>query len=274
MANSNKKKTHCPKGHPLAKGNLVLSALKLGKRSCLTCRRIGDKKRRNPNGNISPAVLNSQKKFCKKGHELSGDNLNKSALKLGKRSCKTCINERGIIKGQTPESKSYKRNWTSNNRDKSRGYSKKWSVNNPEKAKQWDKDHPEQVKQRQRKHNQSPRRIAAIKKWQKEDYEKNPEKTLQRNMRQLEKVGKPLGKSSIEYNNALQALSKTVKKQAKCAICGIEIDLKAHHIFYKSSYPKMSLNMNNVIVLCQQHHYEVHGKKLKSKNKKESIREI
>lgn len=32
-------KTHCPKGHPLAGDNLVPSKLKLGWRSCLTCKR-------------------------------------------------------------------------------------------------------------------------------------------------------------------------------------------------------------------------------------------
>lgn len=33
------RKTHCPKGHPLIEGNLVLSRLKNGSRLCLTCQR-------------------------------------------------------------------------------------------------------------------------------------------------------------------------------------------------------------------------------------------
>lgn len=267
MANTiNKAKTHCPKGHPLIQGNLVLSALKYRKRSCLTCKRIFDKKRRNPNGNISPAVLNSQKKICKNGHELSEPNLVKSELKRGKRVCKICKNNRARIKAQKPESKKYKAEWLSKNRIKSRAYSKKWRNENPEKANLWDKTHPEQARQRQRKHEKNPERIAYRIKWQKIDYEKNPEKTLQKNIRQLKKLGIPLAKSSSEYKRALQAWSKTTKKNnLECAICGTKTNLKSHHIFYKSNYPKMSLMENNAIVLCKQHHYEVHGINLKSK---------
>ncbi len=45
MANTiNKAKTHCPNGHPYIERNLVSSALKRGRRSCQTCRKIGDKR--------------------------------------------------------------------------------------------------------------------------------------------------------------------------------------------------------------------------------------
>lgn len=268
MANTiNKAKTHCPNGHPYIERNLVLSALKRGRRSCKTCRKIGDKRRRNPDGNISPAVLNSQKKFCKNEHELLEPNLVKSELKRGKRVCKICKNEYNKIRAQKPKSKKYKADWISKNRSKSRAYSKKWRDVNPEKAKLWDKTHPEQVRQRQKKHEKNPERIAYRRKWQKIDYEKNPEKTLQKNIRQLEKLGKPLDMSSREYKRAIQSWSKTAKKtQLECAICKIRTNLKSHHIFYKSNYPTMSLMKNNVIVLCKQHHYEVHGMNIKSKS--------
>lgn len=36
----NARKTHCPKGHPLTEDNLCRSVLKIGKRSCRTCRNI------------------------------------------------------------------------------------------------------------------------------------------------------------------------------------------------------------------------------------------
>ena len=39
------KKTHCPYGHLLIEGNLVLSKLRIGWRSCLLCQRIGRKRR-------------------------------------------------------------------------------------------------------------------------------------------------------------------------------------------------------------------------------------
>ena len=267
MANLvNKAKTHCPKGHPYVKGNLVLSALKQGRRSCKICRRLGDKKRRNPKGNISPSVLNSQKTHCPKGHPLEEGNLAVSELKIGKRACRICRNERNRINEQKPERKKYKLEWNSKNLDKLRGYSKKWRLTNPEKAKQWDKDHPEQLKARQRKHEKNPKRIAYRQEWQKSDYETNPEKTLQKNMRQFEKLGKVLDLSSREYKRAIQAWSKTVKKNnLECAICGTKKNLKSHHIFYKSNYPQMSLMKNNGLVLCREHHYEAHGINLKSK---------
>lgn len=266
LPNHNKNKTHCPRGHPLIEGNLVLSALKQKRRSCLKCRRIGDKKRRNPDGNISPAVLNSQKKYCKNGHELIGNNLLPYELKIGKRACRTCSNERGKIYGQKPERKKYKLKWNSKNLDKLRGYSAKWRRENPEKAKQWDKEHPEQVKTRQRKHEKNPERIAYRQEWQKSDYEINPEKTLQKNIRQLEKLGKTVDLSSSRYKRAIQAWSKTVKKRnPECAICGTTKNIKSHHIFYKANYPRMSLVENNGIVLCKQHHYEAHGINLTSK---------
>ena len=40
MSVINSKKTHCPQGHPLIKGNLIPNKLKQGVRRCLTCARI------------------------------------------------------------------------------------------------------------------------------------------------------------------------------------------------------------------------------------------
>ena len=34
---NNRRKTHCPKGHPLSGDNLLNSKLKIGKRECKTC---------------------------------------------------------------------------------------------------------------------------------------------------------------------------------------------------------------------------------------------
>jgi hypothetical protein len=131
----NKAKTHCPKGHPYIKKNLVESALKRGRRSCKICKSLGDKKRRNPNGNISPAVMNSQKTHCPKGHPLEGENLMKSEYKRGKRLCRICRNERERINGQKSERKKYKLEWNLKNPDKLRSYSLKWRKNNLKKSK-------------------------------------------------------------------------------------------------------------------------------------------
>lgn len=271
MANPNKKKTRCPKGHPLAEGNLVLSQLKEGKRSCLTCRRLGDKRRRNPNGNISPAVLNSQKKICKKGHELSGDNLNKSTLKLGKRSCKTCINERARIKAQTSESKLYKKNWLSNNRNKSRVYSKNYRLKNPEKANQWDKDHPEEAKKRQKKFAKTPKRKLYIKVWQATKYACNPafrEKILDKNAIWREKNPRSGAGYTIDEQIAMKQRLVMDEKQCQWQVldlktgksrkCGIKHSRKnsihVHHIFPRAKYPELSDEVRYMICYCQKHH--------------------
>lgn len=42
----NSERTHCPKGHPLVSGNLVLGALKRDQRTCLTCHREQNRNRR------------------------------------------------------------------------------------------------------------------------------------------------------------------------------------------------------------------------------------
>ena len=40
----NKRKTNCPRGHPLTEGNLIPSQIKLGWRNCLICRRISQRR--------------------------------------------------------------------------------------------------------------------------------------------------------------------------------------------------------------------------------------
>lgn len=44
--------------------------------------------------------------------------------------------------------------------------------------------------------------------------------------------------------------------------CG-EKAIQVHHLFYRCFYPELSLNVNNGMPLCKQHHYEVHGKRLR-----------
>lgn len=53
--------------------------------------------------------------------------------------------------------------------------------------------------------------------------------------------------------------SESVKERDKgiCQICFNKGNI-AHHIFYKSKYPKLSLNLNNGITLCKKCHKEVH----------------
>lgn len=43
-----------------------------------------------------------------------------------------------------------------------------------------------------------------------------------------------------------------------CAYCGKHSKLSAHHIFYKSKFPKLMYNISNGILLCKLCHFEVH----------------
>lgn len=58
---------------------------------------------------------------------------------------------------------------------------------------------------------------------------------------------------------AYYAWSKSVKERDNntCQICGNGSDV-AHHLFHKSKYPKLSLNISNGISLCVECHKEAH----------------
>ena len=279
MANLvNKAKTHCPQGHPLVKGNLLLSALKIGKRSCLRCRQIRDKMKRNPNGNISPSVLNSQKTHCKNGHELSGKNLIPSFLRIGKRACRICRNQRMLNKSKTPEIKEYKKKWSEKNRTKLRTYSKKWRVTNPEKARMWDRTHREQYKERQRRFAQKPERRAYLRVWNNSKYANNQEfrtKKLVQNAEWRAENPRSGAGYTIEEQIAMNQRRKIDNNQCqwqiknpetgKSKICGIKHSKKnsihVNHIFARSKYPKLRADPRYMICFCVEHHYQWHHAK-------------
>jgi 5-methylcytosine-specific restriction endonuclease McrA len=43
-----------------------------------------------------------------------------------------------------------------------------------------------------------------------------------------------------------------------CAYCGRHGKLTSHHIFYKSKFPSLMYNIQNMICLCARCHQEVH----------------
>lgn len=61
-----------------------------------------------------------------------------------------------------------------------------------------------------------------------------------------------------EYHAALYAWSKAVRRTTGnyCKICLSTVKLEVHHLFSKTKYPELSLNINNGIVLCHDHHKE------------------
>ncbi len=84
---------------------------------------------------------------------------------------------------------------------------------------------------------------------------------LKSQIKYLNKIGKSIGLEYHKLPYLYTQWSKTVREQYdnKCQVC-FEPSVHSHHIFHKSKYPELSLNLNNGIPLCQIHHNEVHGK--------------
>ena len=63
----------------------------------------------------------------------------------------------------------------------------------------------------------------------------------------------PSKKLNVRFN-------QKICKQANylCEICGW-LNVESHHIIHRNKYPGLSLNPNNGIALCHDHHKEVHG---------------
>jgi len=65
--------------------------------------------------------------------------------------------------------------------------------------------------------------------------------------------------TSLEYSYAQNAWSGVVRKRDMyCQYCGLVENTHANHIFYKNKYPKICLNINNGITLCNNCHKEFH----------------
>jgi len=96
--------------------------------------------------------------------------------------------------------------------------------------------------------------------YQRKYRKEHPEVALKGILKQLSKLGKEFDLDGYSYQKALIAWSKSVKKRDKaCINCGSTTNLNAHHIIFKKSTPKLSLNINNGITLCKTCHGELHG---------------
>ncbi len=153
----------------------------------------------------------------------------------------------------------------------------KWAQNNRERSREIKRKHyPKAVKHRQmlrltepsfrekerklsrKNYLKNPQKyIDNAKEWAKQ----NPEKRLKINFNNLKKGAIPFKITVSQYKWALKSWADTIKKLQgkKCAVCNNTSD-EIHHIFYRSLYPELSLNINNGVPLCLTHHYEVHGK--------------
>jgi hypothetical protein len=88
----------------------------------------------------------------------------------------------------------------------------------------------------------------------------HPEVGLKSGIKHLTKYGLEFKLPAYQYQWAINSWSKTVRKLVGeyCSICGSDVGLNSHHIFPKATHPKLSLNINNGIPLCKEHHDEVH----------------
>ena len=90
----------------------------------------------------------------------------------------------------------------------------------------------------------------------------NPEIYLKSKQKQMQRLADNFSISSQGMFSGLYEWSKVVKKRDdnSCQVCGNNENLDAHHIFHKKFYPKLCLNPNNGITLCQRCHFDVHRK--------------
>ena len=168
--------------------------------------------------------------------------------------------------------------WQKSNPEKYKARSKKWQKANPEKykaySKKWQKANLEKIKARAKKYYEanSEKLKAAGKKYRQANSEKikakykkhreeNPEKYkkchLDYNKRRLAKFAYLFNLSKTDMKLARILWSAQVRQAKLCAICNLPA-VHAHHLLYASKYPSLSLNLNNGIPLCIEHHVEVH----------------
>ena len=104
----------------------------------------------------------------------------------------------------------------------------------------------------------NPEKVKALsKKWQNANPEKCKKSMLDYNKRKLAKFAYLFNLSKTDMRLARILWSAQVRKNKPCAICNLPA-IHAHHILHASKYPKLSMNPNNGIPLCIEHHVEVH----------------
>ena len=177
--------------------------------------------------------------------------------------CKKCYQKKYLKKYyQNNKEKLDKVNkeWVNDNHNRRLQIQQKWRCDND-----YDKEYYKSNKENIDKRN---------KEWRDnhEDYYKNynkkyrkehPEKKLESDKKSLDKLltksNYPHIKGTLELESAYRSWANSVKKRDdyECVICGGEGKI-AHHLFHKSKYPNISLNVENGITLCNSCHGEYH----------------
>ena len=134
---------------------------------------------------------------------------------------------------------------------------KKFREKNPNYSKQYHQDNREKELAYHKQYHQEHRdKILA---YHKQYHQEHPENSFKSNLKRLNKLGKIYNMSAYEYAWALQSWTRVIRKNKhSCEICGSCKKLAVHHLLFKKQYPKLSLNINNGILLCHKHHMELH----------------
>lgn len=96
-----------------------------------------------------------------------------------------------------------------------------------------------------------------------EEYQRNnPEKVLIWKKNSFKKIGKLFNISYSQFQHALTAWSRSVKKRDSytCVWCYSTKKLEADHIKKKLQFPKIALDINNGRTLCKSCHLKRHTK--------------
>ena len=93
--------------------------------------------------------------------------------------------------------------------------------------------------------------------------EENPDLVLENNKRHMKRLAAKTNLSWTMFMSQLKGWAKIIQQDCneKCQVCGGK-STQAHHIIHKTLYPHLAFNRSNGIALCDQCHYEVHGKML------------
>lgn len=153
--------------------------------------------------------------------------------------------------------KCYRKNYHLENKEFENINNKIWRINNPEFFDSWRSNNEARIKILNRNGylNSRSKRINDAKIWS----INNPKKRLEIDKRRMLKLSIENNIPYSKYRYSLISWSKSIKTRDnnECQICGNKADV-SHHIFYKNRYPQLSLNLNNGIALCKEHHGEIH----------------
>lgn len=130
---------------------------------------------------------------------------------------------------------------------------KEYYMKNKEKRAQYIKDNKLKIKSYKKWYNETHKE--ENKKYREKYFLKFPE----RRDNYYRKDCRVFGMGLRQYKSAIMYWSKYIMRMhKKCQQCGSDEKLVAHHIFYKSKYPQLSLNIDNGITLCTNCHHELH----------------